>query len=104
MIVTLIGVGLVAGLLVAAGAWALSGMCRIAGRPVRWVWTGALALTVILTGLAPLRRVSQPIANATSRTVMIGSGSDTEMRTVGSGGLSAGLRTMARAVNASTAS
>ena len=44
----------VAGLLAATGA-ALDATLRIAGRPARWVWAGALALTTVLTLAAPGR-------------------------------------------------
>lgn len=45
---------LVSTLLGAAG-WALEEVCRLLGRPVRWVWAGALAATLALVALAPLR-------------------------------------------------
>ena len=47
--------GLVAGSLVAAGAWAFDGVCRTSRRPTRFIWFGALLLTVVLVAIAPLR-------------------------------------------------
>ncbi|HEX8363316.1 MAG TPA: hypothetical protein VF613_24565, partial [Longimicrobium sp.] len=41
--------------LLGAAAWALEEVCRLVGRPVRWVWAGALAATLVLVALAPLR-------------------------------------------------
>lgn len=41
--------------LVGAAAWVLEEVCRLVGRPVRWVWAGALAATLALVALAPLR-------------------------------------------------
>ncbi len=41
--------------LLGAAAWALEEVCRLVGRPVRWVWAGALAATLALVALAPLR-------------------------------------------------
>jgi len=46
---------LVVGTLVALAAYALDGVCRIAARPSRWVWAGAMAVTVALLALAPQR-------------------------------------------------
>ena len=46
---------LLVGVLLAMTAAALEGTLRIAGRPGRWVWAGALALTSILTLAAPGR-------------------------------------------------
>ena len=50
-----IAYALVVGVLLGAAALAADGLCRLAGRPTRWVWSGALLLTVLLTALAPLR-------------------------------------------------
>ena len=41
--------------LLGAAAWALEEVCRLVGAPVRWVWAGALAATLALVALAPLR-------------------------------------------------
>ena len=41
--------------LVAVAAWVLEEVCRLTGRPVRWVWLGALGVTLALVALAPLR-------------------------------------------------
>lgn len=48
-------IALVIGCVVAAAARLLEGSVRLAGRPVRWVWAGALALTVAMVALALLR-------------------------------------------------
>ncbi len=47
--------GLVVGALIAGSAWVLERGFRGAGRSVRWIWVGALALTVLLIGTAPFR-------------------------------------------------
>jgi beta-lactamase regulating signal transducer with metallopeptidase domain len=49
---------LVVGALVATAARLLEGMLRIAGRPVRWIWAGALGLTIVLAAVAPRRSVT----------------------------------------------
>lgn len=46
---------LLVGALVALAAYALDGVCRIAARPSRWVWIGAMAVAVALIALAPQR-------------------------------------------------
>jgi beta-lactamase regulating signal transducer with metallopeptidase domain len=46
---------LLVGALVALAAYALDGVCRLVGRPTRWVWAGVMALTVALVALAPQR-------------------------------------------------
>jgi beta-lactamase regulating signal transducer with metallopeptidase domain len=46
---------LLVGALVALAACALDGVCRLAARPSRWVWLGAMAVTVALIALAPKR-------------------------------------------------
>lgn len=46
---------LLVGALVALAAYALDGVCRLAARPSRWVWVGAMAVTVGLIALAPQR-------------------------------------------------
>jgi beta-lactamase regulating signal transducer with metallopeptidase domain len=46
---------LLVGMLVALAAYAMDGVCRLARRPTRWVWLGAMALTVALVVLAPRR-------------------------------------------------
>jgi beta-lactamase regulating signal transducer with metallopeptidase domain len=46
---------LLVGALVALAAYAMDGVCRLARRPTRWVWMGAMALTVGLIVLAPQR-------------------------------------------------
>ena len=54
---------LVVGLLVAGAARLLEGMLRLAGRPVRWVWAGALGLTIALAVIAPQRTVRRDISS-----------------------------------------
>lgn len=54
---------LVAGSLVALAAAGVDGVCRLTRRPVRWVWAGAMALTLGLVAAAPLR-VSEPAVQA----------------------------------------
>ncbi|MEJ7809469.1 MAG: M56 family metallopeptidase [Gemmatimonadaceae bacterium] len=48
------------GILIGAAALGAEGICRLAMRPTRWVWVGAIALTIVLTGLAPGRE--DPVA------------------------------------------
>src|SRR5437868_3203155 len=76
MTVALIEYGFVVALLTATGAWALESVCRMAGRPVRWVWAGGLVLTVVLVGVAPLRppSISPPIP-VVARTGAVAAGS-----------------------------
>jgi beta-lactamase regulating signal transducer with metallopeptidase domain len=52
---------LVVGALVAAAARLLEGTLRIAGRPVRWVWAGALGLTIVLAAIAPQRTMLERV-------------------------------------------
>lgn len=47
---------LLVGTLIALAAFAMDGVCRLARWPTRWVWTGAMALTVGLIALAPQRQ------------------------------------------------
>jgi beta-lactamase regulating signal transducer with metallopeptidase domain len=46
---------LLVGTLLAAAARLLEGTLRIAAHPVRWVWAGALGLTIALAAIAPTR-------------------------------------------------
>lgn len=55
MIVAWILYALLVGSLVAAAARGLERAFRLAGHPVRWIWAGAVALTLILVGVAPFR-------------------------------------------------
>ena len=50
-----IAYSLLVGALLAATALGLEALCRLAGRPARAVWAGAIALTLALAALAPLR-------------------------------------------------
>lgn len=50
-----IAYALAVGVLLGGAALAAEGVCRLARRATRWAWGSALALTVILTALAPLR-------------------------------------------------
>jgi beta-lactamase regulating signal transducer with metallopeptidase domain len=52
---------LLVGAMLAGAAAALESLCRLAGRPTRWVWSGALLAAVALTALAPWR-ASRPDA------------------------------------------
>lgn len=52
--------GLLVGALLAAAARGIEEVCRLAGRPTRWVWATALALTVALAGVAPRREAATP--------------------------------------------
>ena len=47
--------GLIVGTLLAATAAAVDRTCALISRPRRWVWAGALALTIAFTAIAPLR-------------------------------------------------
>lgn len=55
MIVSWMLYSLLVSALVAAAAWVLEEVCRLLGRPVRWAWIGAMAATLALVALAPLR-------------------------------------------------
>lgn len=55
MIATWAAYAALMGCLVAAAACALDAACRLVALPGRWVWSGALVLTVALTALAPYR-------------------------------------------------
>jgi len=59
VIAWLIYSGLVS-LLVAAAAMAIDGVVRIARRPTRFVWLGAMIASVALVAFAPLRRTETP--------------------------------------------
>ena len=54
---------LLVGTLIAGAARLLEGTLRIAGRPVRWAWAGALGLTVALAALAPTRNTRDGISS-----------------------------------------
>ena len=54
---------LVVGTLIAAAARLLEGTLRIAGRPVRWAWAGALGLTIVLAAVAPARTTRDGISS-----------------------------------------
>ena len=66
-----IAYALVIGCVVAAAARLLEGSVRLAGRPVRWVWAGALALTVAMVALAPQR-----VERLRTRTMLDGAATD----------------------------
>lgn len=51
---------LLTGALLAGAAWGVEGICRLAGRPARWAWAGAMALTLALAALAPGRLPAGP--------------------------------------------
>lgn len=55
MIIAWVLYSLLVGLLLAAAAHGLEVLSGLAGRPLRWVWAGGLALTLTLVLLAPLR-------------------------------------------------
>ena len=69
MIVSWMLYSLLVSALVAAAAWVLEEVCRLVGRPVRWVWLGALAATLALVALAPLRATT-PASTALEGTVV----------------------------------
>ena len=48
------------GTLLAGAALGAERVSRAVARPTRWVWSAALALTVVLTAVAPLRRADTP--------------------------------------------
>jgi Zn-dependent protease with chaperone function len=50
-----IAYALLIGALVALAAYALDGVCRLVARPSRWVWVGAMAVTIGLIAIAPQR-------------------------------------------------
>ena len=52
--------GLIVGTLLAAMAAAVDRTCALISRPRRWVWAGALALTIALIAVAPLRVTAGP--------------------------------------------
>jgi hypothetical protein len=53
---------LAVGALVAVAALGLEGACRLAGRPTRWIWAGALLLALVLVASAPYRVASSSAA------------------------------------------
>jgi beta-lactamase regulating signal transducer with metallopeptidase domain len=55
MTVAWMAYALLVGVLVALAAYALDGVCRLTARPSRWVWVGAMSVTVALIALAPQR-------------------------------------------------
>ncbi len=55
MTVAWMAYALLVGALVALAAYALDGVCRLAARPSRWVWVGAMSVTIGLIALAPQR-------------------------------------------------
>src|SRR5437879_4686814 len=82
MTIVWIAYGLFVGSLIALGARALESVCRIAGRPIRWVWAGALVLMVVLVALAPFRPASMsPPAPPAYRVTMRGSATSAESAT-----------------------
>lgn len=54
--------GLIVGTLLAATAAAVDRTCALISRPRRWVWGAALALTIALIAVAPLRVTAGPVA------------------------------------------
>jgi bla regulator protein blaR1 len=54
--------GLIVGALLAATAAAVDRTCALVSRPRRWVWAGALALTIAFIAVAPLRVTAGPVA------------------------------------------
>ena len=54
--------GLIVGALLSATAAAVDRTCALIARPRRWVWAGALALTVAFIAVAPLRVTAGPVA------------------------------------------
>lgn len=60
---------LLVGALVALAAHALESVCRLAGRPARWVWTGAMLLTIGLVAAAPQRAPQPGVSVAPTRVV-----------------------------------
>ncbi|HYW06683.1 MAG TPA: M56 family metallopeptidase [Longimicrobium sp.] len=53
---------LLVGTLVAAAGWTLEEVCRLTRLPVRWVWIAALATTLGMLAIAPLRPAPPRIA------------------------------------------
>jgi len=53
---------LLVGALVAAAAWTLEEVCRLLRLPMRWVWIAALATTLGMLAVAPLRTAPPRIA------------------------------------------
>src|SRR5579864_6002727 len=53
---------LLVGLLIAGGAAAAQWLARLARRPVRWIWAGAIAFLLALSATAPFRRAPSPAA------------------------------------------
>lgn len=94
----LMAYGLVVGALVAAAGWCLEALCRLARRPTRWVWLGALATTLVMMIAAPQRRpamvpaavLAQATPGAAARTD--GAGSRLSLGTLTHAALAAVLR------------
>jgi beta-lactamase regulating signal transducer with metallopeptidase domain len=70
MIVPLMLYTLAVGALIAAAALGLEGALRLAGRPTRWVWAGALLLALGLVATAPYR-VAAPMVTAITTTTAV---------------------------------
>src|SRR5688500_9985356 len=58
MTLSMMLLGLVIGAVLTLAASVLHSQERAADRPVRWIWTAMLALTVVLTALVPSRQQS----------------------------------------------
>ena len=67
---------LLVGTLIAAAARMLEGMLRITGRPVRWIWAGALGLTLALAAVAPQRTQSNVLSPELLERAKVSSGSN----------------------------
>lgn len=63
---------LLIGMVLALTARGFEEVCRIMGRPTRWVWIGAMVLTLILAGLAPRRTATLPQPKSVTQGVATG--------------------------------
>jgi beta-lactamase regulating signal transducer with metallopeptidase domain len=84
---------LLIGTLIAGAARLLEGMVRIAGRPVRWVWAGALALTIALAAMAPQRTTRISVSSDILERAKIADGSVSLVTSSWRERLVAGMRT-----------
>ena len=48
------------GMLLAGAAGAIDKLARLAGRPTRWIWVGAMLASIALAAVAPYRRIASP--------------------------------------------
>lgn len=70
MIRAWIAYALVVGAFVAAAGLGVEMLCRVMGRPTRWVWALGMGSTLMLVALAPLRRADDGVVAISDETVV----------------------------------